>query len=88
MSDVFVSTLAFSLTMSVAAVLAPAKPIPAEPWLTDNFDRLDFKVCRECRKSESVTPAKEVSNQSEEENGFILIPNLKVPLKSVPRIPK
>ncbi len=82
MRDVFVSTLAFSLTMSVAALLTPSKPIPAEPWLTDNFDRLvTFKMCGDYWAWESVPPRMPESSRTEEQCGAIPIPNLKLPTK-------
>ena len=81
MRGVFVSTLAFSLTMSVAALLTPPKPIPAEPWLTDNFDRLDFKMCGDYWAWESVPTEIAKSSDYGAECGAIPIPNLKLPTK-------
>ena len=88
MRGVFLSTLAFSLTMSVAALLTPPKPIPAEPWLADNFDRLDFKNCKECWKQETAPSAEVKSDQTEEEFGIILIPNLSLPFEMKPWTPQ
>ena len=89
MRDVFLSTFAFSLTMSVVALLAPPKPIPAEPWLTDNFDRLvTFKMCGDYWAWESVPPGISESSRTEEDCGVILIPNLKLPISLGPIAPQ
>jgi len=89
MRDVFVSALAFSLTISVAALLASAKPIPAEPWFTDNFDRLvTFKMCGDYWAWESVPPGIPESSRTEEQCGVIPIPNLKLPINLGPSAPQ
>jgi len=74
---------AFSLTMFVGASLSPPQPIIAQPWLHENFDRLDFMMCRnyhglDAKRLESI----ESSNYAGE-CGFKLLPNLQLPTKKV-----
>ena len=89
MREIFLSWTAFSITMGIAAWTAPPYPSPAEPWLTDNFDRLiTFKMCGDYWAWESVPPGMPESSRTEEECGVILIPNLKLPISLGPIAPQ
>lgn len=89
MRDILLLTLAFSTTMFVGIKTAPPKLIPAEPWLTDNFDRLvTFKMCGDYWAWESVPSGIPESSRTEEECGVILIPNLKLPISLGPIAPQ
>jgi hypothetical protein len=79
MRDLFISWLAFSITMSMGALMAPSRPIPP-PWLIDNFDRLVPIFCGDQWVWDSVPPGQPESSHTEEECGVILIPNLKLPV--------
>ena len=59
--------------------MAPSRPIPAAPWLVDNFDRLVPIFCGDRWLWDSVSPDLPESSQSDEECGVVLIPNLKLP---------
>ena len=68
---------AFSLTMCGSALLSPPKPIIAQPWLHENFDRLDLMVCRnyhglDAKHPESIDPTNYAG-----ECDFKLLPNRK-----------
>jgi hypothetical protein len=78
MRDVCLFALAFSITMSVSSFTAPDF-IKAGPWLSDNFDRLDFKMCGDYWSWEPIP--NEIAKYSgyKEECGVIPIPNLKLP---------
>ena len=80
MRDLFLSWVAFSLTMSLDSIhTTVGKPIPAAPWLVDNFVRLQLE-------SESDRQIDSYSVQHDESkrlksDGFQLIPNVPVPIE-------
>ena len=80
MRDLFISWLAFSITMSMGALTAPSRPISVDPWLIDNFDRLVPIFCGDQWLWDSVPQEQPESSHSEEECGVVLIPNLKLPV--------
>lgn len=80
MRDIFLMIFAFSITMSIGALTAPAYPTPAPPWLVDNFDRLAPTLCGDYWVWDHGPPWQSESNRSSEECGVILIPNLKLPV--------
>ena len=79
MRDLFISWLAFSITMSMGALMTPPRPIPAAPWLIDNFDRLVPVFCGDRWLWDHGPPWQPESNRSVEECGVVLIPNLRLP---------
>ena len=80
MRSLFLSWVAFSLTMTLDSIHTTlGKPMPAAPWLVDNFVRLQLK-------SESDRQIDSYSVQHDESkrlksDGFQLIPNLPVPIE-------
>lgn len=70
---------AFSLTMFVGALLSPPQPIIAQRWLPENFDRLDFMMCRNYHGLDAKRPESRESDNYAGECGFKLLPNLHLP---------
>ena len=67
------------MTMSMGALMAPSQPIPAAPWLIDNFDRLVPIFCGDQWVWDTVPPVQPEVSHTEEECGVVLIPNLRLP---------
>ena len=80
MRDLLLFWFAFSITMSMGALMAPSRPIPAAPWLIDNFNRLVPIFCGDQVVWDSVPSGQPESSHSEEECGVVFIPNLKLPV--------
>lgn len=80
MRNLFLSWVAFSLTMTLDSIHTTlGKPIPAAPWLVDNFVRLQLDSAIEL-----LTDAESARNDESKRlksDGFQLIPNVPVPIE-------
>lgn len=80
MRNLFLSWVAFSLTMTLDSIHTTlGKPIPAAPWLVDNFVRLQLESA-----SEPLTEAESAQNDESKRlksDGFQLIPNVPLPIE-------
>ena len=80
MRNFFLSWVAFSLTMTLDSIHTTlSKPIPAAPWLVDNFVRLHLES-----ESDRLTDAESAQNDESKRlkpDGFQLIPNVPVPIE-------
>jgi len=80
MRNLFLSWVAFSLTMTLDSIhLTLVKPIPAAPWLVDNFVRLQLES-----EDDRLTDAESAQHDESKRlksDGFQLIPNVPVPIE-------
>ena len=66
---------AFSLTMFVGTSLSPVRQTIAQPWLHENFDKLDLMVCRNYHGLGAKRLESQESARYAGECRFTLLPN-------------
>lgn len=80
MRNLVLSWVAFSLTMTLDSIHTTlGKPIPAAPWLVDNFVRLQLES-----EGDRLTDAESAQHDESKRlksDGFQLIPNVPVPIE-------
>ena len=71
--------IVLSLTMLVGASLSLPQSVIAQPWMHENFDRLDFMMWRNYHGLDAKYPESQESTSYAGEYGFTLLPNWKLP---------
>ena len=80
MRNLVLSWVAFSLTMTLDSIHTTlGKPIPAEPWLDNNFVRLQLES--ESDRLTDSDSAQHDESKRLKSDGFQLIPNVPLPIE-------
>ena len=79
MKDIFVCSLAFSVTVSMGSNLVDLTSKPPKSLLSEDFDRFDLRMCRNEAGVDAIKHKSDESDRGDGQCGVILIPNLVMP---------